>query len=213
MSEIPSDRPLERSVIATVAMEPVQWQYVASLTPDHFLDLKAKEAFSEMTERVSEGRGWVAVNDGLEASWITMGELIPTSFQLEEAVARLRDVYACRVGYLRGGEMMRAAIKRDASEVERLVSTISLPARRSLGFTAEDVAADILGEWGPLDGRAVPTGYSLLDAKHILKRREGFGLAARPSMGKSQLAFQIGDRKSTRLNSSHSQQSRMPSSA
>ena len=39
---------------------------------------------------------------------------------------------------------------------------------------------------------------------------KAFFLAGGPGSGKS---FVVGDRKSTRLNSSHSQQSRMPSSA
>lgn len=190
MQELPSNRPLERDVIASLAVSPSWMEYARDLTPEHFTDPEARSAISEMTRLRSEGRGWIDnPQDGEIVKWFTMGRQMAASFEFEEAVRQLQDVLVLRTAYLKGRELVVAAMKGEVGEVEALSEKIELPNRQRFGHTVEEIVADLTDQWGTMDNEIVPSGYRYF--QKVLKRREGIGLAARPSMGKSQLAFQI----------------------
>ena len=190
MDQLPNNRPLEKDVIATLATYPHYWEYCRDLSPEHFSDAQARQAFTEMAMLISEGRGWMEnKGEGSMIKWFTMGQQIVTTFQFEEAVKTLIDVNVLRVAYMKGRELVMASIGGDVNEVEALSEAVSLPSRRGSGHTIEEVVAEVTDQWGQMDNEIIPCGFPYFNK--VLKRREGIGVAARPSMGKSQLAFQI----------------------
>lgn len=189
--QLPHAREIEIDVISSVAANPDWWVHISHLSGEHFTDPEAKEAFRSMSQLKGEGREWVSKHDADVPRWLTMGQFIASTFVLEEMVKRLEDTYVLRTGYIKAHEIAVASMQGEVEQVERLTADLVLPTRRGLGYTVEEVAGGMIDEWGSLRGQVVSTGYPLIDSKQILKRREGFGLAARPSMGKSQLAFQI----------------------
>jgi replicative DNA helicase len=56
-----------------------------------------------------------------------------------------------------------------------------------------DIASGLYDDIGKTDADVVQTGFHRLDAAGIVRRQESMGVAARPSMGKSQLVFQWAD--------------------
>ena len=187
--DLPNERKLERDIIATLAATPGWWEYIRGITVEHFSDIEARAAYNKMSLLKTQGREWLTEHDAVR--WIVMGRQLSSSFELEEAAKRLQDVYICRAAVISAQKIAKEAYGGNTSEVERLVSELSLPSRGGAGKGADELAAELIADWGSLDKRTVKTHWSLLDNKNILKRREGFGLAARPSMGKSQLALQI----------------------
>lgn len=191
MTEMPHAREAERDVIACVAVLPERWAQVRHLTPDHFLDQQAKQAFTEMTDRVRDGRGWVDVKDLGPMDWLTMGDLSLSWFAFESSVREIELAYVRRRGYLLATEIAKAAMHGDTAEVERLVSSASLPTHGAVGESLDEVVGRIYDEIGQDDRTIVQTGFSGLDRAGVLRRREAMGIGARPSMGKSQLGFQM----------------------
>ena len=61
-----------------------------------------------------------------------------------------------------------------------------------MGRPINEIVADLYDRIGHYDEEIVKTYFSNFDKIGILRKREAMGLAGRPSMGKSQLAFQWG---------------------
>ena len=120
-----------------------------------------------------------------------MGSQAAWSGEVSEMVARLEEALVCRVA-LRGMEVAaNRAIKLDASGTEDALARLKLPARGQRGQTAEQLAGTLIDGIGEQAGDVVETGFRGLDANQALWRGEELVIAARTSVGKSQLGLQI----------------------
>ena len=189
METLPQNLEAERAVIATLAISPEYWKYAKHLTPEYFLDIQCNGAFQQMVKYQDEERNWLEDDDWV-VDWFTNGMPVHWSHQFEELVKRIEESYICRAGYLLAKDMARAAIAGDVSGVERALS-IKLPSLSQEGLAAPDLVDMLKENLGNQDGEIIKSGFGNLDAVGMLRRKEGLGLAARPSMGKSQLMAQI----------------------
>jgi len=190
--EIPHNKDAERSIIASITMTPHYWELARGLTPDHFLAEDAREAFGQIREMSENGRSWLE-GDHDVSGWLLMGRTVMTHVQFEEQISRVEEAYTCRVGFLQAQKLAKASLRLDANQVEAIASEVKLPARGSEGVSVAKIAVDLYDKIGQGMVDVVEIGMSRLDRHGIVKRKEGFVLAARPSMGKSQLAFQWAD--------------------
>lgn len=191
MTELPHAREAERNVISGVAVLPQRWAEIRHLTPDHFIDGVARQAFTEIAARMDQGRGWMKVEELAPVEWLTMGDLSIGMWAFESAVREVEAAYVRRRGYLIATEIAKAAINGDTAEVQRIIGSASLPTYGVDGEMLETVVARIYDEIGQDQQNIVPTGFAGMDRFGVLRRREAMGIGARPSMGKSQLGFQM----------------------
>lgn len=190
MDTLPHNKQAERSLIATLTVNPEYFKYVEHLVPEYFLDQKAKEAFSQILFIRDSERNWLE-GDNFVSEWFTMGTQVFTSLQFEEVVKRVENAHTCRLGVVRGQEIAKAAFELDADQVEALTNSFELPNRGSTGRGMDDIIDELITYYEDPGGDIVKTGFRKLDYKGVLRRKEGIGIAARPSMGKSQLMAQI----------------------
>ena len=188
---LPHNKSAEKALISTLTTNPSYFRYVEHLTPEYFLDQKAKEAFSQIPFIKDSDRDWLE-GDNFVSEWFTMGKMVFTSLEFEEVVKRVENAHTCRLGIIQGQEIAKAAYELDADQVEALIGGIELPNRGSEGRGMNEIVDELIGYYDNPGGDVVKTGFRKLDYQGILRRKETIGVAARPSMGKSQLIAQFG---------------------
>ena len=183
------DREAERRIVASLAYDGGNWRYVSRLSGADFGDAECRGVFDEMAKQVKAGRTWL---DADYVEWVTKERPAFVSIELEELVKRVLDASACRRGMDIAKAVAVAAHALDADGVETaLARRTEIPSRSTGGVTAAEVAAELYDIIGQDQKDVVPTGFPALDAHGAVRRREQIVLGARPSMGKSQLVFQI----------------------
>ena len=188
---LPADRQAENAVIAGVLYFFKDFELASRLTPDHFLYQQWRALWPDLQARFAAGRSWTTEDFLIEL--VTEAGMPPGSFAFEEAVKRLAETYALRSGYMLAQRMAKAAIDKDLPELQRVLSTASLPMAFDIQRTT---GAEALAKFLPEIGkprRIVPTGFSDLDSGHFLENGYLTILAARPGMGKSLIAHQCCD--------------------
>lgn len=191
--DLPQARDAERDVVSGLAAMPGNWEKVRHLTPMHFTDLAARAAFEEMARRLSGGELWRDDTAMVPVEWLTMGRLSVSMWNYEAAIREVEAAHVRRAAYLQAVDIVKAAMRGDTEAVESMVANVRLPARGEIGEPFDQVVARLYDMIGQFDRDVVSTGFTALDRGKVLRRREALGLGARPSMGKSQLAFQIGE--------------------
>jgi len=188
---IPHAKEAERHVIHRVIMEPYLFADIQHMMPDHFLDQVARSCFEQMQSVKTAGREFV-MEDFAESDQtylITNGAMDGMSLYLTEYIRRIETAYELRTAYNQMIEGAKAAIRGDVDAIRNW--RLEMPVRRDGSVTLAEAASKFMDEL-KTDGGVVKTGFRALDYAEMLHRKELIVLAARPSMGKSQLAFQIG---------------------
>lgn len=187
---IPKNKQAEYSVVATIVDDPRAMTFAKHLTPDYFVQTDAREIFADMRNKDRSGRMW-SPQDYQEFYVRHVNDIAFIDSMLEEHVRRLEEAAVCRAGMQVAKKAASAASQLDADGVEAALSNARLPGRGPDGVTLAQVAADLYDDIGGKEMRQLDTGFSNMDRRGLLFRRQETILAARPGMGKSQLASQI----------------------
>jgi replicative DNA helicase len=190
MTAPPYDEHAEKDAVASLAWASEFWHLAKHLRPEHFYLAPCREAFETMAKLNAEGAFWMQ-RDPLAIDWSSLGEAVLSEREFEELVRRLENMLVCRSAVNHAHEVVKAAYAGDASLVEMRVSGYRPPSPPRGGWTLPEVAADMFDRIGKQETKQVDTGIASLDRRGFLFRANETILAARPSMGKSQLAAQI----------------------
>lgn len=184
--QIPQNFDAERMVISSLALDPMLWKYAMDLDGECFAQLAYRAAFEQMADRVAHGRTWLPTDWSGEIA--SAGAVCAWSFELEEMCRRLLSARVCRAGMSVAKKLAVSALALNADGVEEAIANAKLPGRgvapEALSDIAERAVAMIVGDRSDV----IRSDISIFDKVGILRRKELCILAARPSVGKSQLA-------------------------
>jgi replicative DNA helicase len=189
MAEIPKNADAEGRVIASLAMDPALWPYALDLDGACFAQVDYRMAFEQMADRVSKGRTWMP--DDWGESILAAGPFVGWSYELGELVKRLLSARVCRAGMEVARRVAIAAQSLDASGVETALVEAKLPGRGVAPESLADIAERAVAMITDDKASVIRCDVSVFDGTAVLRRMEECVLAARPSVGKSQMAFDI----------------------
>lgn len=179
----------EHALIVALACEPHLFSLIGNMTPDYFLNRECENAFSRMVEIRAEGRRWFPEDFSFSFVNAPLYDLFPA--RVRETIARVRDAHIARQGYSIAKSLAVAADQQDTQSLLEILSNSTLPDMGSDDIPASVVASEVWEQIGNDEDDIVKTGFLALDSVGALRKQELLVLAARPSVGKSQLVFQI----------------------
>jgi replicative DNA helicase len=199
---------LEQSVIACLLVDPECVGEVETLNLDDFADGRNQQIVKAIKHLSAAGKSidyltvYQELAKKIELSYLTgIAESLPTSANFETYVRQLRHLTSRRKMYYLGDRLKQAAHEGDDDFLDQAEKGI-YELRNQDDASPNDIADVINGVMIDIDDRlsgkgmmGLSTGFKDIDKfTDGLKETDYAVLAARPSMGKSALAFNIAQR-------------------